>query len=344
MARIATSLLVATLVVALALGNDPGTRAGSHDRQRVLFGFNDDWDKPKNRSRLDYAEAARADVIRFPISWQRIEPQPGFWDWSRYDSLYAQASARGIRLIFTPQSSPCWAHLAAGCDLEGGVPPDPDYLAEYAEFVRRVVERYPTLVAVEVWNEPNLVPYWQPRPQPGRYAQLLRVTDDAVNEVDPKLPVLFGGLAGGNLSIKGSRLGYMRFLRRTITKAGGRRFDGLSIHSFNSLKGTLRILGRLRVELTGIGKSPSLWVTEIGFSSHAVGGEPRQARRLRASVRGISQAPDVRAVIVHRMFDVRPGIEPFVSMGMVRLDGSRKPVFCTVADLARRAGCSARGS
>ena len=340
---LALGLCLAALV---AVAAQPGARSETGLRANpahgVLFGFNDDWVRPKNQSRLTYARAAGTDVIRFPVSWQRIEPQPGSWHWSRYDNLYAKALARGIRLIFTPQDSPCWAHAARGCDLEGGVPPDREHLDDWAEFVRRFVERYPRLAAVEVWNEQNLVPYWQPRPQPKRYAELLGVTYRAVNQVDPKVPVLFGGQAGGNLSIKGFRLGYMHYFRRAMAAGARRKFDGLAIHSYNSLDGTLDILVRLRAELREFGRRKvPLWVTETGFSSHAKGGEDRQAKRLRASVRGISRAPGVRSVILHRMFDVSRGVEPFNSMGMVRRNGTRKPAFCAVANLGRRSGCFA---
>lgn len=208
----------------------PGSSAGS-----PLFGFNDDWQDA--RGEFSYARDAGGEVLRFPVGWHKVQPHtPLLWDWSLYDEIYAEAQQEGLRIVFTPQTSPCWARgePLGGCDDPGiGYPPDPEYLDDYEAFVRAAVERYPGIAAVEAWNEPNLAPFWSPAPSPEEYVPLLRATYTAVRDVRPDMPVLFGGLASVNsTSATGQRIAYTEFLRRAYELGAGPYFDALSMHAY----------------------------------------------------------------------------------------------------------------
>ena len=61
-------------------------------------------------------------------------------------------------------------------------------LADYAAFVKTVLQRYASVGvhAYEIWNEPNISAFWSPRPDPERYAHLLKLAYVAVKSADPQ--------------------------------------------------------------------------------------------------------------------------------------------------------------
>jgi hypothetical protein len=208
----------------------PGSSAGS-----PLFGFNDDWQDA--RGEFEFARDAGAEVIRFPIGWHKVQPHsPLLWDWSLYDAIFEEARENGLGIVFAPQTSPCWARgePLGDCDNPGiGYPPNDEHLGSYEAFVRAAVQRYPDIVAIEAWNEPNLAPFWNPSPSPEAYVALLEATYRAVKEVRPDMPVLFGGLASiASTSTAGRRIAYAEFLRRAYELGAGDHFDAMSLHTY----------------------------------------------------------------------------------------------------------------
>ena len=53
------------------------------------------------RTELDRIAAAGIGFVRQYVWWDRIEVSPGTFDWSRTDTMVADASARGIRILPT---------------------------------------------------------------------------------------------------------------------------------------------------------------------------------------------------------------------------------------------------
>lgn len=335
---LALLLVVAGLIAALACAGGRAVGAADPDPHDIVFGYNDDW--LKFRQQLDYAEGAGAEALRFPVGWQEIEPKQGHWRWKKYDQLHRMAAERGIGLIFTPQGSPCWAHPSVKCKFNrrGGVRPDKRYLGALANFIRRAVKRYPDLVAVEAWNEPNLTPYYLPGPNPREYARILRRIYVTVKSQRPELPVLFAGLAPIGNTVKGRRMDYMRFLRTADRNGAADYYDGMAVHTFEDLSGTQSILQRIRREQARIGHSKrGLWITEIGYSESESGSQEQQAHLLVDTYEQLRRTPGVAAMIVHRMWDVAAA-DRHADMGIVTIDGVKKVAYCALAE-AREHPC-----
>lgn len=335
------------------LGEDEGqgqyTPATPAQAGKPLFGFNDDWQDA--RDQLGYAKDAGGELIRFPVGWHKVQPiSPLLWDWSFYDKMYEDALEQGLRIVFAPQNAPCWARRAGlSCSEYGGNPPDPDYLDEYAAFVRAAVERYPQLAAVEAWNEPNLAPYWNPAPSPEEYVPLLAATYTAVKATRPDMPVLFGGLAPvkagmkANSEASGRRIDYRQFLGRAYELGAQPFFDALSIHVYvwsnrrpghrkraaATVKAAKQILaGARQVMAQGGDTSKDVWVTEIGLATKgrwAVSPQ-QQAELLPRLYDTLGSDAQVKAILFHRMFD-----GPDDAYGLIREDHhTRKPAYCAV--------------
>jgi hypothetical protein len=246
-------------------------------------------------------------------------------------------------VILTPTDAPCWAHPMLGC--HGGTdgeaqPPDPAFDAAWDEFIRQVVGRYPDLIGLEVWNEPNSIPFWAPLPDPERYTELLKRAYRASKSVRPEIPVVFGGLAPNT----GSRTGHMdnlEFLRRAYDAGAAGYFNAIAIHPYplpfnrrDYRQRTLRLIAAVRkLAWRRQHARLPLWATEIGISTAGGGSvtDPVQARRLKALYHLLARVPDLPVVVVHRLFDQSGWGGSEDGWGLLRSDLSAKPAYGTMS-------------
>jgi hypothetical protein len=286
-------------------------------RPHGLFpGLNEEWQVRSDK--LGYADAIGARTIRFPLTWETVQPSPNVWDWSAYDRLFAAARANRVGVILTPTDAPCWAHPAVGCAEPNGAaaqPPDAAFNEAWYEFIRAVVGRYPDLTGLEVWNEPNSIPFWAPSPNPERYTELLKLAYVASKSVRPDVPVIFGGLAPVTGSSPG-QIDNLEFLRRAYDAGAAAHFNAIAIHPYplpfsrpDYRQRTLRLIAGVRrmVRRRQRIRLP-IWVTEIGISTDGPGAvsDRVQAKRLKKLYHLLGRVPDLPVVVVHRLFD-QPG-------------------------------------
>jgi hypothetical protein len=141
---------------------------------------------------LDAAANAGATWIRVLISWDRVEPMPGAFDWGYVDHWINGTLARGMKVLGVIAYTPDWAR-----------PPGSQYTAPpakpavFASFAKKVAQRYGDRVSDwEIWNEPN-VPYFfgyiQDRAAP--YTALLKAAYPAIKSVQPHSTVVVGGMS-----------------------------------------------------------------------------------------------------------------------------------------------------
>ncbi len=84
--------------------------------------------------------------------------------------------------------------------------------------------------AWEIWNEPNHVAFWGPRPDPVAYTDLLERASSAIHEVDPGATVMNGGLAPA--PDRGGEISPLTFLRRIYELGGGPYMDAVAHHPY----------------------------------------------------------------------------------------------------------------
>lgn len=324
---------------------------GSAAADEVRFGFND-W---QVSSQLPLQVELGAPIRRWSVAWNEVETTPEAWNWSRYDAQYQALTAAGLQPLVIARGAPCWAHPSSPCEGAGSaIAADPAFDDAWAEFVRRLAARYPAVVAVEIWNEPNIKPSFSPYPNPARFAALLKAAYPAVKSVDPALPVISGGL----FVSRGSGpfgIGNAQFLAGMYTAGAKGYMDGIGIHPYprtDSLDPTPRvydpalldgILAGVRATRDAAGDSATpIWITEIGESTTTMPGFPAavsergQASDLVALVRAIRAAPDVRVAIIHRLVDLPIELGgPYGAVeggfGVFRTDGSPKPAACALS-------------
>jgi hypothetical protein len=176
-------------------------------------------------------------TVRMPFYWYELEPQPGQFEFTRLDEVLGQAADRGIQILPFVYGSPAW--LSA----DQAQPPLQTRGAESAwrTFLRRLVERYGPHGAFwtarakrapirrwQIWNEPNFVLFWHPRPAPLAYAKLLRISAHSIRAVDPGAKIITAGVAPVEAGITP-----WAFLRRLYEVPGIRAdFDAVALHPY----------------------------------------------------------------------------------------------------------------
>jgi hypothetical protein len=212
-------------------------------------------------------------TLRIPVYWSRAEPSPGEFDFGALDTEIGAATARGIRVQPVVYGTPSWL------SRDPALPPL-RYRARLAwqKFLRALVGRYGSggefwqarsrrlpIRLWQIWNEPNFVVFWKPWPRPAAYAQLLRISAQAIRGVDRRAKIVLAGVAPVGAGLK-----TWVFLRRLFRIPGVRRdFDFVALHPYSANLPELNYqvwrVRRAMVE-AGLGER-LLLVTELGVAS-----------------------------------------------------------------------------
>ncbi len=219
---------------------------------------------------LALGSALEVGWVREDVQWSRVEPRPGVFDWSWHDRVFAAHHRHGINIIGVIGPAVGWATPEPN-DQYSGVSffgPDPD---RYAAFAKALAERYRGVVSAwEIWNEPENPGLWQPRPEPERYARLLKSASAAIKAVDPSVPILNGGVVPYDPT----------FLDALATHGAWDAFDVLSIHAyvdpFTPESAQIGVVGITNVvQLAAKYGAKPIWVTEYGWGTGACERDPQ---------------------------------------------------------------------
>lgn len=284
-----------------------------------MVGFNDSsyaHDEPIEEI-VDLHARLGADVQRLGIPWRFVEPSPGRLDWSISDRAHDEALLHGIKTVALVASAPRWAAPAStnpACRGTGDVtcqqPPARQHLPAFQRFVRELVQRYPGVVAVEVYNEPNLGAYnWQPQADPEYYTEVLRAAHTAVRAVRPSVAVISGGITSLPREPVAGAMDPQDFLRRMYAAGARGAMDGIGIHPYpggQAPSAAMTLVQQVRALRNAAGdrKTP-LWVTETGYTTTGptAVSEQRQAELVPQVVKLLAAEADIESVIVHGFRD-----------------------------------------
>lgn len=226
---------------------------------------------------------------RWPLYWDRVETEPGRYDWSAYDRLLATDIRHGLRTNAILLGRPAFWHdghsianlfqpiFADGSDNGG-----PDVAINldnpWAQFVHYAVMRYMPggvlaqhndfgadagIRAWEVWNEPDVSQFWNAGSQ--IYARLLKVAAIVIKTVDPDARVIFGGL------LYAQDQGFLRQVLRQIQVDPLKDryswfFDVIAVHSYDDPWRSGWLAKVVQDTLTSYRLTRPVWVNETGVS------------------------------------------------------------------------------
>jgi hypothetical protein len=306
--RLIWPLLIAALAAVVAAWPSPAGAARARPASaRVPQGFagivvdEPVWPDPyvDLQKQLDAMVASGVESIRVVFNWSSAQP---YKNWKSVpagqksqfvnaggvptnffflDQLVSAASRDGLRVLPVVLSAPRWD----GESRKGALVAIPKTPGPYAAFVKALVQRYgpngsfwqtypyPTKVPIkwwQIWNEPNIYPFWPIQPFQSRYVALLAAAHRAIKSVDPTAKVVFAGMPN-----------YSWLNLQKVYKIRGARsqFDVVAVHPYTkNAQGVMTILGYVRqvMNQAGDSKKPIIademsWPSSVGKTNHNVG-------------------------------------------------------------------------
>ncbi len=255
-------------------------------------------------ARLDLLDATGVTTTRVDLFWNAIAPGPArpanpadpadpAYDFSRADTIMRGLADRQITPIVSVYSTPPWSSGGAVNAIGGPInrlAPEP---ADYGQFMTAVATRYsgafvgpggdalPEVRHYEVWNEPNLSGFLQPR-DPGAearldvYADLVRAAHPAIKGANADAQVIVG-VGGPRSSTTATGVGAIEWLRGL--RARDVPLDAYSQHVYPAAAPTVETevvpswssIGRVIDELDAWRAEPAipLYITEAGYTTAA---------------------------------------------------------------------------
>ena len=244
----------------------------------------------------DFERMADADIrsVRIGFNWAAFQhvdgrckpnPQVGVCSWTVADALLARFAQIRVRVI------PTFFGVPSFIQKDPTKPPlRSQDLKRWKAFLESAAARYgrrgifwkgysddygakpQPITDFQIWNEQNGKQFWSPRPQPRRYAKLVKHSSQALKNGDRKANVVLGGMFPNAQMPIGP---YMRDFYRV--KKISRSFDEIAVHPYaKSIRDLKRQLGT--AHRTARGKP--MRITEIGWSS-ATDGHPLSVGRSR---------------------------------------------------------------
>ncbi len=311
---------------------------------------------------LDAQAKAGVELIRQPFRWEEIEPKPGKFNFTLHDRLVGRAAGAGITImpiVFgVPKREASKKKRGAKVTATTTMPPKSN--ARFAKYAAKLVQRYGTngtywsehptaakrpITAWQVWNEPNLPPYWGGKPDAKAYAKLLKTTGAAIKKADPAARVLTGGMPESKIGVP-----LVKYVKQLAKAAGPTGYDVLAVHPYSkTAQGVLAGAASAQRAATVGGKKPPVWITECGWATGKLGSdftvsEAKQAKLVSDLVRLSAQraeALQLQGVVYYAWRDVPPypGGKDFWGLhtGLVKKNNTVKPSLTAYAAATAKA-------
>jgi polysaccharide biosynthesis protein PslG len=213
-------------------------------------------------------------TLRIPVYWFRVEPSPGEYQFAELDETIARAAASGVRVLPFVYGTPPWLNADPARPPLGSASRERAWTALLRQLVRRygpggeLWQGQPRPLPVrrwQIWNEPNFLLFWRPRPSPAGYVHMLAISSRAIHAEDRGAKIVAAGLA----PVEGG-MNPWKFLRAMYGVPGVKRdFDVIALHPYSSsvriLEYELRLTRRVMAR-AGDGKR-ALQITELGVAS-----------------------------------------------------------------------------
>jgi len=303
---------------------------------------------------LEELTAAGVRTERHLLNWSSAQPSQGSFDWDATDRFIGRLASHGIRPAPFVWGNPGWV---AGSPATPPLDSTADRQA-WRNFLKAAVARYGPggsywangylqqfgadatplpILSWQIWNEPNLAKFFAPSPSPGKYAQLLRISHDAIKSQDPQAQIVLAGMVGytGRKAWE-----FLDDLYRVGAVKGN--FDAAALHPYGSDLDKVRNAFQQfrRVMTDHDDEETPLWVTELGWGSNppdqfginkGLEGQERLLRRSFEMVLGNRSGWNVQRLFWFFWRDPsthRPGTCSFCSSaGLLRHDRTRKSAF-----------------
>lgn len=339
----AFALLLGALIGMLA----PSAAGAAEAAPPGFFGVSESQMSPAD---FDLMVEADAGTFRTVYPFAAVDPQPGEpFNWDFYDFYMRETAIRGIDLMPNLYGVPPYLSEERSTVPLGSK----ELVGQWRRYLTELVERYGPegdfwelnpyipyhpITIWQIWNEPNSITWWAPRPDPREYGLLLERSADAIQAVDPKAQIMTAGIVArptNRHAIPGAE-----YLRRLLDDRGARQAtDILGFHPFAPAVPGVRkqIVGARKIlRSSGLGSAP-IWITEVGWGSRGnqahplIKSEKGQVRALRGTFQMVlreRQRLGIDRLAWYHWRDYSDDLCRWCeSSGLINRNLARKPIF-----------------
>lgn len=214
--------------------------------------------------------------VRTDISWPSVQPDANTFNWTKYDIFVQAAKENNVNVLFIIDYTPGWAN---GNQAPNYPPTDPTI---FATFCATVVNRYSRqgVKTYEIWNEPNIVQFWQPAPNIANYVNLLETAYVAMKKIDPSVQILSAGLAPA--VDDATHISPINFLSGIYANGGGDYFDAVAYHPYSipafpsnpvGWNGWQKLFNLRLIMCQNGDREKKIWFTEYGAPTNGTSGQ-----------------------------------------------------------------------
>lgn len=228
------------------------------------------WFSPERyQKQIDRLHELGLEWVRLDLHWDRIETGENEFQLATLDQLTQDLQREKLKSLFYLVGSARFITTAPFYSpYQDQYPPEDPQV--FADRMAMLAERYPSVDAWQVWNEPNLIGFWRPKADPEGYAKLLEVSTQALREVDADKPVVSAGMAFFSEMPDG------RTMLDALSKLGTPKLNTIvTYHPYTQLPegnfpNNLDFVAKtsaLNAALRRDG-APTIWSTEWGWSAY----------------------------------------------------------------------------
>lgn len=233
------SIIIALLCIVISVFIIHDLNASSPQPRSLSYGIALDLAQMKQNQRIKDLHRIKNlgfSEVRFDFDWSVIEPRDNnTYLWKQYDITMKDVKNAGLRSVVTLDRTPVWARPL---NCRYSIFCAPTNSGSFAKFAAAAVKRYQgyDVTAWEIWNEPNIVNFWKPAPNPYQYAQLLKAAYQAIKQQDPNSIVIIGGLSGNADNAGRFYIDPRTFLSQLYSYKAKNYFNGVAYHPYTSLR------------------------------------------------------------------------------------------------------------
>jgi beta-xylosidase len=167
--------------------------------------------------------------VRLDLPWNLVEQQKGHYDFSSYERLIGALAAHGIRsLCILAYNNPLYDNTPSPPSTVVG-PHTDEARQAFGRFAATATAKFKGhRIVWEIWNEPDLPRFWQPKPNPDDYMALARVATSAMRQADHNATIVAPALTGLEPKYQEA----WNYLERCFALGLPELVDAISVHPY----------------------------------------------------------------------------------------------------------------
>ncbi|MBN1901568.1 beta-galactosidase [Candidatus Sumerlaeota bacterium] len=253
--------------------------------------------------------------------WHVIEPQKGKFDFSLPDRIVKRFEEEHVQIY------PILCYGSSWWKDRNTPLSDQDY-EDFGNYVFETVNRYKDHFTYwSVWNEPNIVPFWTPEPNPDDYARLLKIAYTQAKKADPDCKICAPVIAPLGAWDK-------KFTERLFQLQCLDYIDVFDYHYYRNNPPEDEVpdeIADIKAFMRRFGEEKPIWISESGVSGYVEDKEAAYKKQAALMARNqlLALSCGVKRFFYFDLqnWNDKPGESWDSKLGLVEAGGMKKPSF-----------------